>query len=80
MPNDQTPINIEFSTEFKRSLRALAKRYRHIRSDIEPLLTQIQAGEYPGDQIPGIAYAVFKIRVKNSDAKRGTDFTIYSTS
>ena len=72
MPNDPPPlINLEVSSEFKRNLRVLAKRYRHIRSDLEPLLAQLQAGKCPGDQIAGINYTVFKVRVNNSDAKRG---------
>ncbi len=68
MPSEPTPIEIEVSSDFKRNLRALAKRYRHIRSDLEPLLAQLQAGNCPGDQISGIAYAVFKVRLRNSDA------------
>lgn len=71
MPNEQLPISVEFSTEFKRSLRTLAERYRHIQSDLKPLLEQLQSGECPGDQIPDITYPVFKVRVKNSDAQRG---------
>jgi mRNA-degrading endonuclease RelE of RelBE toxin-antitoxin system len=43
----------------------------YIRSDLEPLLAQLQAGDCPGDQISGIAYAVFKVRLRNSDAQRG---------
>lgn len=35
------------------------------------MLTELEAGECPGDQISGITYAVFKVRVKNSDAQRG---------
>ncbi len=72
MPIDPPPlVSLEVSSEFKRNLRVLAKRYRHIRSDLEPLLAQLQAGESPGNQISGIDYPVFKVRVKNSDAKRG---------
>jgi len=71
MPSELPPIEIEVSSDFKRNLRTLAKRYRHIRSDVNPLLTQLEAGECPGDQISGIAYAVFKVRLRNSDAQRG---------
>ncbi len=68
MPSEPPPIELEVSSDFKRNLRALAKRYRHIRSDLKPLLDQLQAGKCPGDQISGIAYAVFKVRLRNSDA------------
>jgi mRNA-degrading endonuclease RelE of RelBE toxin-antitoxin system len=72
-PNKPDPpaVEIRFTPEFKRNLRALAKRYRHIRSDLEPILHQLQNGETPGDQIPGTGYTLYKVRVRNSDARRG---------
>ncbi|MGB5973179.1 MAG: type II toxin-antitoxin system RelE/ParE family toxin [Nodosilinea sp.] len=71
MPSEPPPVEIEVSSDFKRNLRTLAKRYRHIRSDLEPLLVQLQTGDCPGDQISGIVYAVFKVRLRNSDVQRG---------
>ena len=73
MPNDPglTPIEIRFTAEFKRNLRTLAKRYRTIRSDIEPVLNRLQAGEFVGDQIPRVGHALYKVRIRNSDAQRG---------
>ncbi|MFZ5821785.1 MAG: type II toxin-antitoxin system RelE/ParE family toxin [Chloroflexota bacterium] len=62
---------IEFTPEFKRNLRLLARKYRRIRSDVEPLLARLQTGETPGDQVPGTGYLIFKVRVKNSDLERG---------
>lgn len=44
----QNPI-IQFTPEFKRNLRALAKKYRHIRDDVEPIIAQLQEGELPGE-------------------------------
>ena len=70
MPSDP-PIELEVSSDFKRNLRALSKRYRHIRSDLEPLLAQLQAGDCPGDQISGSISTVFKVRLRNTDAQRG---------
>jgi len=49
----------------------LAKKYRHIRSDIEPVIERLQAGEMLGDQIPRIEYILYKLRVRNSDVERG---------
>ena len=62
---------ISFTFEFKRNLRALAKKYRAIRSDIQPIIEQLQNGILPGDQIPGVNLAVFKVRVQNSDIQKG---------
>jgi mRNA-degrading endonuclease RelE of RelBE toxin-antitoxin system len=64
-------IRIQFTDEFKGELRTLAKRYRQIRADIQPLIEQLQAGEFPGDQISGTGYTVFKVRAKNSDIRKG---------
>lgn len=60
-----------FTPEFKRNLRQLAKKYRHIKSDLQPLLDILGHDQTPGDQIPGIQYEVFKVRVKNSDSRKG---------
>lgn len=64
-------VRIEFTPEFKRNLRALAKRYRSIRSDVQPVIEHIQAGEFVGDRIPGTRYVVFKVRVQNTDIQKG---------
>ncbi len=41
MPSEpnKPPVEIRFTPEFKRNLRALSKRYHHLRSEIEPILT-----------------------------------------
>lgn len=67
MQNESTPIQIALTPRFKRDLRELAKRYRSIRTDLQPLVEQLQAGELPGDRIAGIKYQVFKVRLKNSN-------------
>jgi mRNA-degrading endonuclease RelE of RelBE toxin-antitoxin system len=57
--------------EFKQRLRDLRKRYRQIQSDIQPLIEQLRNGEFPGNQISGIGYTVYKVRAKNSDIRKG---------
>jgi len=71
MQNEPTSIEIKATREFQRDLRALSKKYRHIRSDVQAIIELLQAGELLGDKIPGTGYEVFKIRVKNSDIKKG---------
>jgi len=71
MPNEDGKRSLAYTPEFKRNIRLLSRRYRHIRSDIEPVLERIQNGDTPGKQIPGVKYAVFKVRAKNSDARKG---------
>jgi mRNA-degrading endonuclease RelE of RelBE toxin-antitoxin system len=65
------PIQIELTPRFQRDLRTLAKRYRNIRNDIQPVIEQLQAGELPGSRIPGMEYEIFKVRIKNSDIQKG---------
>jgi len=71
MLSEPPHVRVEFTPEFKRNLRTLSKKYRHIRSDVQPVIEQLQAGEFIGDRIPGTQYAVFKARVKNSDISKG---------
>ncbi|MFB2979780.1 type II toxin-antitoxin system RelE/ParE family toxin [Microseira sp. BLCC-F43] len=65
------PIQVEAAPTFNRNLRTLAKKYRNIRNDIQPVIEQLQRGEFPGERISGIEYEVFKLRVRNSDVQKG---------
>ena len=71
MQSEPSPIQIALTPRFKRDIRELAKRYRSIRSDIQPLIEQLQAGELPGDRIAGVKYQIFKVRLKNSNLQKG---------
>jgi len=56
MPSESSepiPVQVEFTPEFKRNLRVLFKKYRHIRSGVSPVIDQLQAGEVMSDQVPG---------------------------
>ena len=64
-------MEIRFTPEFKRNLRGLSRRYPNIRSDIQPVIEKLQAGEIAGDQIPRVGYTLFKIRVRNSNIPKG---------
>ncbi|MBP5974597.1 type II toxin-antitoxin system RelE/ParE family toxin [Brasilonema sp. CT11] len=71
MSSEPPSVEIKFTDEFKRRLRTLSKKYRQIRSDVQPVIEQLQAGEFVGDQISGTDYTVFKVRVRNSDIQKG---------
>lgn len=72
MPNDDV-VSVQFSYEFEEELYNLSKRYRNIRSDIEPIIEQLQSGNFTGNRIAGIGdeYYVYKVRVLNSNIKKG---------
>ncbi len=65
------PVNVSFTPEFKRNLRALSRKFRHIREDIDPIINQLQGGQLPGDQVTGTGYTIFKLRVSNRDVQKG---------
>ncbi len=72
MPSEPAEsVQVEYTQEFKRNLRALAKKYRHIRSDVSAVIDQLRAGEVMGDQVPRTRYIIFKVRVRNSDIQKG---------
>jgi len=71
MPGKSPLVEIVFTPEFKRNLRALAKKHPHIRSDVQPIIEQIQRGEFIGEQVQGTGYTIFKVRIRNRDASRG---------
>jgi mRNA-degrading endonuclease RelE of RelBE toxin-antitoxin system len=68
---EQPYIQVAVAPTFNRNLHKLAKKYRSIRNDLQPVIAQLEQGELPGDQVPGVGYAVFKLRVRNSDTQKG---------
>lgn len=64
-------VKLTFTDVFKRRLKGLAKCYRQIQTDIQPVLDCLLIGDFIGEQIPGTKYTVYKARAKNSDAQSG---------
>lgn len=64
-------VSVRFTLPFKRRFKSLAKRYRQIQQDLQPLITQLEAGDFSGDQISGVEHTLFKVRLKNSDIPVG---------
>lgn len=64
-------VQLTFTNLFKRRLKGLAKRYRQIQQDIQPILEQLTLGNFIGDQISGTKYTIYKVRARNSDAQAG---------
>jgi mRNA-degrading endonuclease RelE of RelBE toxin-antitoxin system len=62
---------VSFTFEFKRNLRALAKKYRSIKADVQPIIDKLENGDLPGDQVPGAHLAIFKVRIQNTDIQKG---------
>lgn len=44
---------------------------------MEPVIERLGRGEKPGDQIPRVGHALFKVRIPNRDSQRGKSGMIY---
>jgi mRNA-degrading endonuclease RelE of RelBE toxin-antitoxin system len=71
MESTSRAIRVTFTHEFKRNVRTLSKKYHHLRSDVQPIIDQLEMGQFIGDRIPGTTYVVFKVRVRNRDIQKG---------
>jgi mRNA-degrading endonuclease RelE of RelBE toxin-antitoxin system len=73
MSNETPLVKIDLTPEYKRNLRKLSKKYRQIRSDVQPILEQLQGGNFIGDRISGMGeeYVILKLRIKNSNIQKG---------
>lgn len=64
-------IQVSIARPAARAIKQLRKKYPHVVDDVEGLIRQLENGESPGDQISGVGYTVFKVRVKSSDLSKG---------
>ncbi|MDJ0902743.1 MAG: type II toxin-antitoxin system mRNA interferase toxin, RelE/StbE family [Xenococcus sp. MO_188.B8] len=72
MSNNLDSIDIYLTPEFKKNLKKLAKRYRNIRLDIQPIIEELQNGNFLGDRLSGSGEKfIYKVRVKNTNIKKG---------
>ncbi|HIK10862.1 MAG TPA: type II toxin-antitoxin system RelE/ParE family toxin [Oscillatoriaceae cyanobacterium M33_DOE_052] len=80
MSNDQPLVQIDLTPQYKRNLRDLAKKYRRIRLDTQPIIEELQQGNFTGDGFADLSvrlagmgenYLIFKVRVKNTDIQKG---------
>jgi len=71
MQNENTLFEIKFADQFKQDIKRLAKKYRQIKSDIKPIIEQLELGALIGVRIPKTDHIFYKVRIKNSDIKKG---------
>lgn len=71
MSNEAPKVEVIASPEFKRRLKALAKRYWKVYSDLQPVFKSLESGVFLGEQVPGTNYSVLKLRIRNSDVQSG---------
>lgn len=62
---------IFYTSEFKRDLRKLNKKYPSLRKDLDAFIQTLNSGELVGDLIPQVGCQIYKARIKNSDNNKG---------
>lgn len=72
MPN-KFPYSLRFTNEFEKRLSKLAKKYRNIKQDIQPIIEQLGNGNILGDRLAGFGEDtyIYKLRIRNSNIKKG---------
>lgn len=71
MSSNIPSFEILLTPQFQKDLKQLAKRYRSIRKDLQPVIEQLKTGELIGNPLIGLSGAVFKVRIKNSYIHKG---------
>jgi mRNA-degrading endonuclease RelE of RelBE toxin-antitoxin system len=64
-------VHVEFTPYFLSVIKKLQKKYPHVSADLQPLVQQLEQGATPGDQVTGVGFTVYKMRLKNSDVAKG---------
>lgn len=71
-------LNVSYTKEVKRNLKELSKKYRNIKTDIQPSIDELTKGNLIGDRIPnlgekapGVPYCIYKARIQNTNNNKG---------
>lgn len=64
-------VRVEIALPVVKKLKRLLKKYPHAYDDLQGLIQQLERGETPGDQVKGVKYTVYKVRLRNSDVAKG---------
>ncbi len=62
---------VDLAPEFRKSIKALKKKYLSVTKEVRGLVNQLERDERPGDKVPGVGHDVYKVRLKNPSAGKG---------
>ena len=65
------PTRVDTHPRFRKRTRRLRRRFPSIHIDIRTLILRLRNDERPGQRIPNVGYAVYKVRLPNRAARRG---------
>jgi mRNA-degrading endonuclease RelE of RelBE toxin-antitoxin system len=63
--------DVHLAETFQKSIRALKKKYPHVKDDLLGQIKALEEDATAGDPIPGWNKEVWKVRVASSDVKKG---------
>jgi mRNA-degrading endonuclease RelE of RelBE toxin-antitoxin system len=63
--------DVHLTETFQKSIKALKKKYPHVKDDLLSQIKALEEDPSAGDPIPGWNKEVWKVRVASSDVKKG---------
>ncbi len=63
--------DVHLAETFQKSIKALKKKYPHVKDDLFSQIRALEEDPTRGDPIPGWNKEVWKVRVASSDVKKG---------
>ena len=64
-------VYVELTRRFRRDIKRLRAKYRHVQQDVQTLITHLESGQLLGDRLQSVKYPVYKVRLKSSDLVKG---------
>jgi mRNA-degrading endonuclease RelE of RelBE toxin-antitoxin system len=68
---NKPPVKVIIPTHFSKVVKRLSKRFPKVADLILELIETLEQGETPGDQLQGVGYTAYKVRLPNPDAQKG---------
>ena len=66
------PTTVNIPPQVEKELKQLRRKYPAVTTEVRKLVAQLENDERPGDRIPNVGYEVYKVRLPNPSARRGT--------
>jgi mRNA-degrading endonuclease RelE of RelBE toxin-antitoxin system len=66
------PTTVNIPPQFEKDLKQLRRKYPAVTTEVRKLVVQLENDERPGDRVPNVGYEVYKVRLPNPSARRGT--------
>jgi mRNA-degrading endonuclease RelE of RelBE toxin-antitoxin system len=63
--------DVHLADTFQKSIKALKKKYPHVKDDLLIQIKKLEEDSSAGDPIPGWNKEVWKVRVASSDVRKG---------